>query len=1200
MKIKYTFYFLLFFILASKCFAQTEQTQAIQVDMKHLFFSGNGEKVFGIADKTAYIWDVRTGLVRQLKSFGFEFNQFNDKISISDSGKYLAFHSNNNSKNRNSPNTLIIINTFEDRIIYENNYVQLNSKLIFNTQESYLIYSREIGNNRLKSAVEILDINTLKTDVIKDFPKITDEQSTFDDYSHFTINEVAISADGKLLSCYDSKGIIRIYERETKQLAKMIRVKKVANWSPYPNIALAFHEDNSERIVFFADSLHTMTTKDNEIYYHKQSTKIEKVRNSAWDRPTAIYSKKNTVTLMFPNYFLYAKLDTVYKKDYYVAKNRKDFKNYEFLSINRDFEICLIQYTLKNENIKRIGVFDLASEKLLVELKGIKNEIVSEVIYSGINQIVFKNTDGISSITVDSLSIKHHFLRFPPYLTRKVESDISQNKFVSLSDKDGYPYLYDFGNMTISKLPLKADALFFHPNNPNKLLLAVPVNGVTQREVKYLSQERSKNITTTQKEYIKQKFDYDWDNPKDDPNTSSYQRGVSKKTIEKRNNISKYLLQQDSALLLTNKTIFKSIELDINTLNSTQISSSNFYLNIEMNNYSLPNNLSFFADAYKNLFISSIGNNNPKYIVFFVKNMGKNNSPTIFILNKENGKLLEIIHGNVSSRKELDKVKKYSELSPSLADIDINRKDIFEIKNENYSDYNGSDFKRIFTESSLVLKNWNYGIDLKKWNYGYGYDFLKNNTRKNNLIISSSGQITDIATQKEIATIQIFDSANYLITTPDRYYYGTRKAIENISFYENGKYFTFDQFDVRYNRPDIIMKRLGYLDSLSQKNYDLAYQKRFEKMGINANVSEDLPEINILNRADIPLSINIHQAKFHNEQKYWDYFTNKKINVELSLKSTTGSLKKILVWVNGIPLYGKNGKDISSSSRTMNIDIPLSEGFNKIQIACSDENNNQSFAETFNVLFEGKEEIKRNLYVIGIGITEHNDKNIQDLTGADNDIRQFVKSYTQSQENKSTFFNQIFIDTLINKNATVQNIKALKEKLAKSNYEDHVILFYSSHGKRTKDLDYYLYTHNTKSDDISQNSISYEELEDVLDGIPARKKLILLNACEAGEIDEDVEALRQMKTLFEDLRRGNGTTVITSSENTAAFTLNSKNQTVFGYALMNFLNENKGNAVTTTGLLEYMKQELPKLTRKKDYKPSIRQEVLETDSFRIK
>ena len=92
----------------------------------------------------------------------------------------------------------------------------------------------------------------------------------------------------------------------------------------------------------------------------------------------------------------------------------------------------------------------------------------------------------------------------------------------------------------------------------------------------------------------------------------------------------------------------------------------------------------------------------------------------------------------------------------------------------------------------------------------------------------------------------------------------------------------------------------------------------------------------------------------------------------------------------------------------------------------------------------------------------------------------------------------------LDKEFTISNFKKLRSKLSLVGVDDKVIIFISTHGILDKNLNYYLATYDVEPFNPQGNGISYEQVEDLLQVIPARQKLVFLDACHSGEIDSEL------------------------------------------------------------------------------------------------
>ncbi len=196
-------------------------------------------------------------------------------------------------------------------------------------------------------------------------------------------------------------------------------------------------------------------------------------------------------------------------------------------------------------------------------------------------------------------------------------------------------------------------------------------------------------------------------------------------------------------------------------------------------------------------------------------------------------------------------------------------------------------------------------------------------------------------------------------------------------------------------------------------------------------------------------------------------------------------------------------------------------------------------------------------------------------------------------------------------------------------------VFAASHGVLDEELDYYLAMHDMDFANPQKGGLRYDELENLLDAIPARNKLMLIDACYSGEVDKEESQLiasndtqtggvksrgflkkvtkkegiglansfELMKELFADLRRNNGAVVISSASGKEfAFESSEWANGVFTYSVLAGLKSgnadlNKDKTVSVSELRDYVSKRVQELTNGKQ-NPTSRSENLEND-FRV-
>ncbi|MFZ9387907.1 MAG: caspase family protein [Chitinophagaceae bacterium] len=228
---------------------------------------------------------------------------------------------------------------------------------------------------------------------------------------------------------------------------------------------------------------------------------------------------------------------------------------------------------------------------------------------------------------------------------------------------------------------------------------------------------------------------------------------------------------------------------------------------------------------------------------------------------------------------------------------------------------------------------------------------------------------------------------------------------------------------------------------------------------------------------------------------------------------STYKLDRFNIWVNESPVFGQRGVSIkrkNSNRIDTTITIKLSSGENRIEASIFNVNGTESYRMPLIVNYTPTIKQKETLRFIGIGIDQFKDSK-HNLQYSSKDIRDL------SIKLKEKYKEDIIIDTLFNENVTISNVKALKQKLEQTSVNDKVIISYSGHGLLSKEYDYYLSTYSIYFDKPEENGLPYDELENLLDSIPARKKLMLIDACHSGEVDK--EEIAQYESATDSLKK---------------------------------------------------------------------------------
>src|SRR5439155_484514 len=211
-------------------------------------------------------------------------------------------------------------------------------------------------------------------------------------------------------------------------------------------------------------------------------------------------------------------------------------------------------------------------------------------------------------------------------------------------------------------------------------------------------------------------------------------------------------------------------------------------------------------------------------------------------------------------------------------------------------------------------------------------------------------------------------------------------------------------------------------------------------------------------------------------------------------------LQSYQIYVNGVPTFPGSGKPLHGTAARVSERIELGQGLNTVEITAFDVRGVEAFRARWSSTYAG--EGKGDLYFIGFGVARYQNPALN-LQFADKDALDLANVMQRYQPH----FRKVVVRTYVNEAVTVENIVKAKEVLRDARVDDTVVVFVSGHGAYdlSREPTYYYATHTVDVKDLAGTAASFERIESLLRDIGPRRKLLLVDTCQSGEI---VDALR--------------------------------------------------------------------------------------------
>ena len=319
----------------------------------------------------------------------------------------------------------------------------------------------------------------------------------------------------------------------------------------------------------------------------------------------------------------------------------------------------------------------------------------------------------------------------------------------------------------------------------------------------------------------------------------------------------------------------------------------------------------------------------------------------------------------------------------------------------------------------------------------------------------------------------------WIAFTPDGYFDGSRRCSELVAAVKEDEAFAIDQIATAKNRPDVVLKRMGVRDESTIDYYYSLYRRRLKRQGYNESEME--------NNYSVPLASIVVTKR-----------DGKNVEVTFRLQEPKYHLKSYNIYVNDVPIFGSYGKNISGNSIDRTERIALTTGSNKIEVTCTNDAGGESYRA---ITYADYQTVERgDLYYLGFGASKYHDESL-DLRYASKDAKDLEAAFLKMA---GTYFDAVHVRTFLDEQVTIANIVKAKEFVSKAKVDDTFVLFIAGHGVHAADegATYYYLMYDTELGRLQSTAASFDLIEDLLQGIPPRKKLFLMDTCESGEAED--------------------------------------------------------------------------------------------------
>jgi hypothetical protein len=355
--------------------------------------------------------------------------------------------------------------------------------------------------------------------------------------------------------------------------------------------------------------------------------------------------------------------------------------------------------------------------------------------------------------------------------------------------------------------------------------------------------------------------------------------------------------------------------------------------------------------------------------------------------------------------------------------------------------------------------------------FGRGLHFTPNRRIVAVGFVGNSCNLIDLATGSTVLSIvRLEPDDEWLAVTPEGLFDGTEKARQRLAFRIGGglNIVPVDRFFQDYYRPGLVAEVL-----------------RGER---------PMPKGEFANQV-APLVAVV-------SPKQGSAITERQATIEVEVTDRGGGIKGPWLMQNGARVLADGEANVDGKLARHTFRVALIEGENRIEV-CAASADGSWEAEPAVLVLRGELPLpKPAVHVVAVGVNKYAQESIN-LQYAAGDAEAIANVF---QDRGPEFYGEKQVRTtlLLNEAATTVGIRrAIEDVAAAANVQDTMVLFLAGHGM-TLGQRYYFLPHEFQSkadrleDDVREQGLTIDSMGDLMEKVPALKKVVILDTCQSG------------------------------------------------------------------------------------------------------
>jgi hypothetical protein len=352
------------------------------------------------------------------------------------------------------------------------------------------------------------------------------------------------------------------------------------------------------------------------------------------------------------------------------------------------------------------------------------------------------------------------------------------------------------------------------------------------------------------------------------------------------------------------------------------------------------------------------------------------------------------------------------------------------------------------------------------------------------LLVSASedGTVRVFKADDGSSVVLIDHDAEWIIFNDKGFFDSSRAGSRWVRAIRDREAFTMEQLAPSFNRPDRVLETIGTGDPATLDYFRKHAERRARALGLSGRTLG-------LEHFNGAPSVRISAVEV----------AGNRARLRVDGRAVAADIVRLDTFVNGSLVSSRPFAPTKRCDET--VEVALAHGPNHVEVSVSDRHGVESLRAEEDLTQGGEQPTPPSLYFLGVAVGRYSSPGLNTLRYPVADVEAVAATLKKLPRVRA-----VHVRTILDEAVDSTSVAEAHSFLAEAKVDDIVVVLIAGHGAQGSDAanPFLFLTARSDVDRLEETSLSRAAFENLMGGLESRHKLMLIDACQSGDSDDDL------------------------------------------------------------------------------------------------